>query len=225
MNQKKGFLIEKFKEFPITYSLIILNVFIFLVTTISPELTEEMFQLGGLNGFYVVLKGEIYRLFSSMFLHNDIMHISMNMLSIYMVGRVVERLFSTWIYLGIYFISGLFGSFAYIYLNPLDWAVGASGALFGIFGALAGFAFVQRKQMGREFIGFMQNFGVVLLINFFIGLIFPNIAISAHVGGLLAGVIGGVIVAKGLNYIWGYVLVSITILLVAYGYLETLYIS
>lgn len=222
---KKGLVIEKFREFPITYTLIILNLFIFLLTTISPHLTEDIFQWGGLNGYYLVLQGDIYRLFSSMFLHNDIMHISMNMLSIYMVGRLVERLFSTLEYLTIYFISGLFGSFTYIYLNPLDWAVGASGALFGIFGALAGFAFVNRKRMGREFIGFMQNFGVVLLINFFIGIIFPNIAISAHIGGLVSGFIGGFIVAKGSNYIWIYTALSIAIFIVLYLYLPNIYVS
>lgn len=216
---KKGFLIEKFKEFPITYTLIILNILMFLSTTISNDITDSIFQIGGLNGYYVVLYGEVYRLFSSMFLHNDIIHISMNMLSIYMVGRMVEHLFSTSAYLAIYFISGLFGNFAYIYLNPTDWAVGASGALFGVFGALAGFAFVHRQRMGREFIAFMQNFGIVLLINFFIGVIFPNIAISAHVGGLIAGVIGGFIIAKHPNYIWSYILISVIILGGVYSYL------
>ena len=197
----------------------------FLSTTISDGLTDKIFQTAGLNGYYVVLKGETYRLFSSMFLHNDIIHIMMNMLSIYMVGRMVERLLSAWAYLGIYFISGLFGSFAYMYINPLDWAVGASGALFGIFGALAGFAFVHRQRMGGEFVHFMQNFGVVLLINFFIGVVFPSIAISAHVGGLLAGLLGGFIVAKGANYLGVYILCSIIILWGIYDYLPSLYVS
>jgi len=196
-----------------------------MFTTLSPEWTETLFEWGGLNGAYVVLKNEYYRLFSSMFLHNDILHVSMNMLSIYMVGRMLERLFSPWVYLVIYFVSGLFGSFAYIYLNPMDWAVGASGALFGIFGALAGFAFVHRQRMGQEFVAFMQNFGVILLINFFIGIIFPNIAISAHVGGLVAGIIGGFVVAKRSEYIWAYLGISILILWEVYGYFPTLYID
>ena len=196
-----------------------------MISTISPELKESIFQDGALSGYYVVLEGELSRLFSSMFLHNDIMHISMNMLSLYMVGRMVERLFGLWAYITIYVISGLFGSFASIYMHPVGWAVGASGAIFGIFGALAGFAFVHKNRMHHEFMDFMRSFGVILLINFFIGMIFPNIDMSAHIGGLVAGVIGGVLVAKSSNYLGAYLFAGVAILIVVYDYLPSLYVS
>ena len=224
MNEK-GFPIEKFKEFPITYSLILLNLILFLLSTLGADFQEKLFQEGALSGYYVVLKEEHYRLFTSMFLHNDMIHITMNMLSLYMIGTMVERLFKSWAYIGIYFMSGLFGNFASMYMHPTGWAVGASGAIFGIFGALAGFAFVHRNTMHGEFMQFMRSFGVVLLINFFIGIVFPSIDMSAHVGGLIGGVVGGLLVAKNLNFLWVYLVLGVGILLTVYDYLPSLYVS
>ena len=185
-----------------------------------PSWNELFYQYGALHGTLVVVYGETYRLFTSMFLHSNAMHMVMNMLSLYMVGRMVERLFKSWAYLSLYFISGLFGSFAYMYMSLFDSAVGASGAIFGIFGALAGFAWVHRNSMQRQFMQFMRDFGIILVINFFIGIIFPSIAMSAHIGGLIAGVIGGMIIAKSLNYIWAYIGGSLLILIGFYNYLQ-----
>lgn len=180
---------------------------------------EPIYQYGALNGYFVVAKGEWYRLVTSLFLHSGAMHIVMNMLSLYVVGIVVERLFSPFSYLGIYFISALLGSFVSIYIHPTGWAVGASGAIFGIFGALAGFAWVHRKRMEEEFMEFMRSFGLILVINFVIGIVFPSIDMSAHIGGLLAGVMGGFLVAKNPIYIWAYVSVSLVLLIGFYNYL------
>ena len=205
--------------------MIILNSLVFLSTTVSNELTESIYQALALNGYYVVLQGEIYRLFSSMFLHSDMMHIMMNMLSLFMVGTMVERLFSARAYLAIYFMSGLVGAFASIYIHPVGWAVGASGAIFGIFGALAGFAFVYRQRMQAEFMSFMRSFGLVLVINFVLGIAMPSIDMSAHIGGLLAGLVGGFLIAKNIHNLWIYLAVFTFILVVVYSYLPSLYVS
>lgn len=184
---------------------------------------EPFYQYGALNGYFVVAKGEWYRLLTSLFLHSGATHIVMNMLSLYIVGTMVERLFSASSYLGIYFISALFGSFVSIYVHPTGWAVGASGAIFGIFGALAGFAWVHRKTMQKQFMEFMRSFGLILVINFVIGIVFPSIDMSAHIGGLIAGMIGGFFVAKNPTYIWIYLSVSLVILIGFYNYLPALY--
>ena len=220
---KKEFIIEKFKLYPLTYTLMILNILIFIVPQIFTVWFEPIYQEGALNGYWVVIEGQIYRLLTSIFLHADAMHIVMNMLSIYMVGTMVERLFSKTIYLGIYFISGLFGSFLSMYVHTEGWAVGASGAIFGIFGALAGFAWIHRQTMRTQFIDFMKNFGVILLINLGIGLLFPSVDMSAHIGGLVAGLAGGMVVAKNPKYLWAYLVVSVALLVGAYGYLSSLY--
>jgi rhomboid protease GluP len=190
-----------------------------MFSSIDSSWANSIFQFSAIQGYAVIQYGEVYRLLTSMFVHNDIIHISMNMLSIFMVGRMVEHLFSRWAYIALYFISGFFGSFAYMATSFSGGAVGASGAIFGIFGALAGFAFVHRERMQRQFMQFMRDFGIILVINFFIGVIFPSIALSAHIGGLIAGVLGGVVIAKSRNYLAVYLIVSLLLLLGIYNYL------
>ena len=200
-----------------------MNLLVFMLSTLGVSWQNSIFEFSAIQGYAVIIQGEIYRLFTSMFVHNNMLHISMNMLSLYMVGKIVERLFSAWAYLALYFISGLFGSFAYMSMTLYDGAVGASGAIFGIFGALAGFVLVHRRTMQQQFMQFMRDFGIILVINFFIGIIFPNIAMSAHIGGLVAGVIGGFIIAKNSKYLGIYILVSLGILIGVYNFLPLVY--
>ena len=217
--------IEKFKEYPITYSLMFISIIVFIVPSVNNSWVEELYLFGVLHGPSVILKEEFYRLLSSIFMHADAMHIVMNMLSLYIVGTMVEKLFSKFAYLSIYFVSALFGSYASIYMHLSGQAVGASGAIFGLFGALAGFAFVHRKTMKNQFMAFMKNFGVVLVINLVIGFAFPNIDVSAHVGGLLAGIVGGFMIAKSPKYIWTYLLISLTLLFFFHNYILSLYVQ
>ena len=214
--------IEHFKQYPITLTLIIINIIVFLIPQVMVQWSEPFYQYGALNSYWVMAEGESYRLFTSLFLHSDMMHIVMNMLSLYMVGSMVEKLFSKISYLSLYFVSGLFGSFASMYIHTNGWAVGASGAIFGVFGALAGFAWIHRQTMRNQFIHFMKNFGVILLINLGIGLVFPSIDMSAHIGGLIAGLAGGMLIAKNPKYLGFYLFASVLILYGLYGVLESL---
>ena len=215
--------LEKFKEYPLTYTLMGINIVVFIIASINTNWEETLYMSGVLHGYSVVVKEEYYRLFTSIFLHADAMHIVMNMLSLYMVGRMVEKLFSPFAYLSLYFISALFGSYASIYIHLEGQAVGASGAIFGLFGALAGFAFVHRNTMRNQFVSFMKDFGVILLINLVIGVVVPNIDMSAHIGGLVAGMIGGVMVAKNPKFIWLYLLLALLLLPLINNYISTLY--
>ena len=215
--------LEKFKELPLTYSLMAVSILLFLISTISDALAETIFVAGALHGYSVVVKGELYRLVSSTFLHSGGMHIVMNMLSLYMVGKMVEKLFSKTAYLSIYFISAFFGAFFSIYMHLDGVAVGASGAIFGLFGALAGFVFVHKDTMGSQFKAFMKDFGIILLINLGIGFAFPSIDVSAHVGGLIAGIVGGFVIAKNFKFVWAYVAVSALLLVGFYNYISSLY--
>jgi rhomboid protease GluP len=216
---------NKFKEYPLTYTLMAISIVMFILGQISASWAEYFYINGVLHGYTVVMKGEVYRLFTSIFLHADAMHIVMNMLSLYIVGTMVEKIFSKSAYLGIYFASALFGSFTSIYMHLGGQAVGASGAIFGLFGALAGFAFVHRITMREQFIGFMKNFGVILIINLVIGFVFPSIDVSAHVGGLVAGIVGGFIIAKNPKYLGIYLVVSVLLFWISYTYLTGLYVQ
>lgn len=215
--------IDKFKEYPLTYTLMAMSTITFLVGQLFVSVDEYFYYNGVLHGYSVVMKGELYRLVTSTFLHADGLHIVMNMLSLYMVGTVIEKLFTKSAYLSIYFFSAFIGSFTSIYMHLQGQAVGASGAIFGLFGALAGFAFVHRNTMREQFMAFMKNFGVILLINLVIGFVFPSIDVSAHLGGLVAGMVGGFIIAKHPKFIWLYVGLSMLLLLMMYEYIATLY--
>jgi len=217
--------LEKFKEYPLTYTLMGISIIVFLIASININWEETLYMSGVLHGYSVVVKGEYYRLFTSIFLHADAMHIVMNMLSLYIVGTMVEKLFSSLSYVSIYFVSALFGSFASIYMHLGGQAVGASGAIFGLFGALAGFAFVHRNTMRNQFISFMKNFGMILLINLVIGLVVPSIDMSAHIGGLVAGLIGGMMIAKNPKFIWLYLILSLLFLIYIYNHIFALYAS
>jgi len=214
---------EKFKELPLTYSLMAVSILLFLISTISNDLAEKFFVVGALDSYSVVVKGELYRLVTSTFLHSGGTHIVMNMLSLYIVGKMVEKLFSKTAYLSIYFISAFFGAFLSMYIHIGGFAVGASGAIFGLFGALAGFVLVHKDKLGGQFKAFMKDFGILLLINLGIGFVFPNIDVSAHAGGLIFGMIGGFIIAKNPKFVWGYVISSLLLLVVFYSYLASLY--
>ena len=161
---------------------------------------------------------------TAMFLHGGFEHIFMNMLSLWFVGRVVERWFDNFSYITIYFISGLIGGLISIYTHPVGVAIGASGAIFGIFGAMAGIVIVHRKRMEAQFKAFIKEFGVILLLNLIIGVVFESVDLSAHIGGLIAGLVGGMMVAKG--YIKSYIIFSIIIMILIQFYiLPELYVT
>ena len=187
--------------------------------------SEYLFSIGAMFGPSVVLEGEVWRLFSAMFLHGGIEHILMNMFSLFIVGRSVEGIFSRSSYLGIYLVSGLMGSLLSIYFHPVTVGIGASGAIFGIFGALAGFALVFHKQMNDDFISFIRGFGLVLVLNLVIGLTIPNVDLSAHIGGLIAGLIGGLMVAKNPKHLWLYIGLMMIAMIAFYSYLPELYVN
>jgi rhomboid protease GluP len=216
---------NKFKEYPLTYSLMLISIVVFLLQILFSSLDEYFYQNGVYHGYSVVMKGETYRLVTSAFLHSDEFHIVFNMLSLFIVGRVVENLFSKSAYLSLYFLTAFFGAYTANFMDLGVHAVGASGAIFGLFGALAGYAYVHRFTMRDQFVAFMKNFGVILLLNLIIGLIFPSISISAHIGGLVSGLLGGFLIAQNAKYLWLFVVVSLLLLYGVHSILYSLYLD
>ncbi len=189
------------KRFPLTYGIILLNSAIFLLSVLmSGDLVDinlkTLVDLGALYGPYVVLKGEWWRLVSAMFLHGGMTHILMNMVSLYIIGRGMELYFSKAAYISIYLFSGLIGGMVSLYMHPESVDIGASGAIFGVFGALAGFFLAHRQQIASGGKEIMKDFMVILGLNLVMGLSIPSIDMSAHVGGLIIGFTGGFIVSK-----------------------------
>lgn len=130
-----------------------------------------------------------WRLFTVSLVHSGIWHVGLNMLALFMIGRSLEPLLGRARYLTLYLISTLGGSVAVALLAPMTPVVGASGAIFGLFGAL----FVIGRKLGAN----MAGIAVVLAINLVIGFL-PgfNISWQAHLGGLIAGALVGLVLVQ-----------------------------
>jgi membrane associated rhomboid family serine protease len=127
-----------------------------------------------------------------MFLHANIMHIALNMLSLFFVGRAVEIFFGKWRYLAIYFVSGIAGGILYFLQSSAIPAIGASGAIFGVFGAMGIFYIVNRRALGAAGTSIITQWAIILVLNMAIGFApGSGIAVWDHIGGLIAGLLLG----------------------------------
>ncbi|MFD1657617.1 rhomboid family intramembrane serine protease [Streptomyces caeni] len=175
----------------VTKVLIGLNLALFLVQRSVGDRFTEWFDLLGqayvplLGSVEGVAQGQWYRLLTAMFLHGSYIHILFNMLSLWWIGGPLEAALGRARYLALYFTSGLAGgALTYLIAAPNQPSLGASGAIFGLFGAMA----VLMRRLNYD----MRPVIALLVIN----LIFTfnpafNIAWQAHIGGLVAGVVVG----------------------------------
>ena len=193
-------------RYKLTYAIIILNILIYLISSFySYSLThmdlEVLVDLGALFGPLTVLQNEWWRLGTAMFLHGGMTHILMNMFSLYLIGRGAEMYFDTRSYISIYIFSGIIGGLVSLLVHPLSVGVGASGAIFGIFGALAGFFLAHKELIAVQSKAFMKDFGIIIAINLVIGFSIESVDVSAHLGGLVVGFIGGFLLSKSPKFL------------------------
>lgn len=186
---------------------------------------QSLVAIGAVYAPIVVIDGEWYRIVLSMFLHGSLTHVALNAISLILVGSVVEQYLYKSQYLSIYFLSGIVGALASIYFHPINVLIGASGAIFGIFGALVGFFIANRQVMMGEFKAVMQNIGVMLLINLGIGIVFPSIDMVAHIAGFCFGILSGYLASRHLILFWGYILLAIIGIVAFAHYLPTIYME
>lgn len=143
----------------------------------------------GLNGGFVA-DGEWYRLITSGFVHYGLLHIAMNMYALFQLGLVLERSMHRVNYAALYFAALLGGSAGALLLDPNALTAGASGAVFGLFGAVA-------IALHRRGVNVMRtSIGPVLVINLLITFAVPGISKGGHLGGLAAGVAVGAIMLR-----------------------------
>jgi membrane associated rhomboid family serine protease len=156
-----------------------------------------LFRAGSVNGFDgkvlidlglfgpFVAEGEWYRIFSSAFMHASLPHILFNMWALWALGSGIERGIGRYRYLALCFTSLLGGSFGVLLLDPNALTVGASGMVFGLFGALA--ALQQAQGMNLWETRVMP----ILLLNFVLTFTVSSISIGGHLGGFIAGAVIG----------------------------------
>lgn len=184
MNGKKLYV---WKDKITTIGFIAINVFLFVVSMFSGDL---LYREGAFSLQYIQKGQEWWRLVTSMFLHADLDHLFGNMLMLYLAGELVERYIGKWNFAILYFCSGISGSLLYAGYefftgNHAD-SIGASGAVFGVVGALLVIVISHKGKYGNITIGRMA---FMIFYMGYMGLRASNVNNAAHVGGALCGIV------------------------------------
>lgn len=186
-NVKKNAKLDKLfsKKTPyITYIIMGICFIMFLITGMGND-TGVLIKYGA-NLDVLVKNGEYYRLLTSMFLHSGLLHLFFNMYALYIIGPQVENFFGKTKYLIIYLLSGISGSLLSVAFNVNTVSVGASGAIFGLFGALLYFGYNYRGYLGNVI---KSQILPVVIINLIFGFISTGVDVAGHIGGLIGGII------------------------------------
>lgn len=155
---------------------------------------EFLLIWGAKDNAAIFAGGQYYRFLTAMFLHGGLAHLLFNSFALYSLGFETERLFGAQRFLAIYMIAGLGGGVASYALNPNP-SVGASGAIFGLVGALITFYIVARRVLGGIARQQLGSLIFITLINLALGFTSPYIDNNAHIGGLLTGALLGWLLA------------------------------
>lgn len=175
------------------WALIAINVILFIATTIN----RDLIFLLGLNP--VSFPTRPWTIVSNLFVHSGLWHVVVNMLALYFFGTYLSRLVGERKFLLVYFGGGLLGNIAYILLaSPFSIAVGASGAIFALGGALA--VMVPRLRVFLFPIPVPIPLWIAVIGGFFILILLPNVAWQAHLGGLVLGLITGYLFKRKKHY-------------------------
>lgn len=177
------------KTYMPTFILIAANVAVYAYTCLlSGDITTSDAVLVNYGQYNLaVFHGEVWQLFTAMFIHANIEHIVGNMLFLLIFGLRAEKMFDLKEYFSIYFLSGLAGGFLTLLMGPNMVSVGASGAIFGVIGASTVYP---RRAIGQSIITALLYSFFLLIIN-----ISQNVNVFAHLGGLLAGLFIGYVLA------------------------------
>ena len=159
----------------------------------SPELLLRF----GANFAPATQDGEPWRLLSYMFLHYGVVHLGFNLWALWDAGRVVERLYGSLAFIGVYAFAGVCGGLASLWWNgPSAVSAGASAAVFGAYGALLGYVAVRRRAIPRDVLGgIAASAAVFVAFSFFIGALVGGVDNAAHLGGLTGGLTLGMLLA------------------------------
>ena len=190
---------------PVTKSIVAANCVVFLLMAV---LSETVFAPGGqtliawgANYGPQTLGGEWWRLVTATFVHIGVIHLALNMWVFWNLGPLVERLVGNVGFLVLYFVSGVCGSLASVYWRPEVLSAGASGAVFGVFGALMGFIVLRSDSVPKQVLADLRNSGLTFLgYNLVFGFSIQGIDMAAHLGGLTSGFLCGLVMSQRLDF-------------------------
>jgi len=151
----------------------------------------------GANFGPLTVSGQWWRLLTCVFIHGGLLHIAFNMWCLWDLGRLAESVYGHWTFGAVYLITGLAASLASLIWNPVILSVGASGAIFGIAGALIASFYLGEFSLPRAALsGMLRSVVVFVGYNLFFGAVIARTDNAAHIGGLLMGLLLGALIAK-----------------------------
>ena len=180
----------------ITYLIMAINIIVFILMYVLGEGSYDVSTLldFGANYSELIKSGEYYRLLTRSFIHIGLLHLLFNMYALYIIGPQLESFYGKTKFLIIYLFSAVMGSlFSSIFTEGVS--AGASGAIFGLFGALIYFGYHYRVYLGSVI---KSQIIPLLIFNFALGFILSGIDVSAHIGGLIGGIL--ISMALGVKY-------------------------
>lgn len=187
--------IKRHDAAPVSMAIIAASVALFVAGILLPSLGDRLLLWFGQHNASVTLGGDWWRVLTAGFLHAGLMHVLFNMWALSVFGPPLEREVGSLPFAGLYLAALLWGGVAFLWLGePRAFAVGASGAIFGLFGAWTAIALANRRTiMGQAQ---LRQMGMLLVLNAALPLIAPNIAWQAHLGGFVAGFLVGLVWSK-----------------------------
>ena len=186
----------------VTQGIFGINVAVFIamalagVSMLSNPAGEDLVHWGA-NFGPLTVSGQWWRLLTCVFIHGGLLHIAFNMWCLWDLGRLAESVYGHWTFACVYLITGLSASLASVIWNPSILSVGASGAIFGIAGALISSFYLGEFSLPREAMsGMLRSVVMFVGYNLFFGAVIARTDNAAHIGGLLMGLLLGALIAK-----------------------------
>ena len=180
-----------YREIPITISIAAINILVFLAMVCSglgvTSFDTHALLAWGANYFPFVEQGQWFRLITSMFVHAGLMHLAVNLYGLLLAGVLLEPLLGKARFVFLYLAAGITGSFFSILFHPSTMSVGASGAIFGLYGALITTMILQNRGQKNRAAPPILNFLIYVGANLLIGSLSRGVDNAAHIGGLFCG--------------------------------------
>ena len=172
------------KKLSVTYALIAINIFIYIVGIIGAFTSKyDIYTPLALHRTYVQ-NYQLWRLITAAFTHESFFHLAMNMYALFIIGSQVETFMGKWKYISVYLFSAIVGCMLSCVMNT-GWSLGASGAIFGLMGTLCYFGFHYRLYLDNAL---KTQIIPLIVFNLALGFIIPNIDNAGHIGGLVGGI-------------------------------------
>lgn len=181
-----GNLIDLYKRSKVTFTFLTIIIVYFIVITLNGGTTdvETLVRFGALYPPFILQYNQYYRFVTSIFIHIGIMHILFNGYALYIFGPQIERLMGAKKYLLFFLLTGIGGNIVTFFFNFVSISAGASGSLFGLFGA---FLYLVHRHKDMVTPEGRKSILRLLGINLALTMLVPSISITAHLGGLVIG--------------------------------------